>query len=124
MITRRLAFLVVLLMGLAACQGPVTPAIPPAPTTTPEIFIPLPADQRAFEAARSFLAARLGVDPLAISLVQVSPVDWPDSCLGLAAAGEACAQMVTPGFRIQVETGGKSYELHTNQAATEIRLAP
>src|SRR5512138_1600769 len=105
-------FLLLICLGITAC-GPAeaAPASPdpsnPEPTTTPEIFMPLPADQRAFEAVRSALGQQLGVDPLTITLVKVEPVDWPDSCLGLPGADEMCAQMITPGFRVTVQQGNK-----------------
>jgi hypothetical protein len=109
--------LVCLLAVLGACASPT--AEPPTPT--PEVFNPLPAEQRAFEAAREALARQLGLDPLAIRLVESVPVDWPDACLGLPAAGESCAQVVTPGFRVVVETGGTSYGFRTNRDASMVR---
>jgi hypothetical protein len=109
--------LVCLLAALGACASPT--AEPPTPT--PEVFNPLPAEQRAFEAAREALARQLGLDPLAIRLVETVPVDWPDACLGLPAAGESCAQAVTPGFRVVVETGGTQYEFRTNRDGSMVR---
>lgn len=38
------------------------------------------------------------------SLVEVDAVDWPDACLGAARPDEVCAQVVTSGYRIVVET--------------------
>ena len=106
-----------LLAMLAGCNG--STAEPPTPT--PEIFNPLPPEQRAFEAARQAPARQLGVDPLAIRWVESVPVDWPDACLGLPAAGESCAQGITPGFRVVVETGGTSYEFRTNREGSIVR---
>ena len=83
--------------------------------------MPLPADQRAFEAVREFLGQKLGVDPLTISLVDVEAVQWPDSCLGLAGSNEVCAQVVTAGFRVRVKADDAIYEFHTDQNATQIR---
>jgi len=108
---------VCLLAVLGACGSPA--AEPPTPT--PEVFNPLPPEQRAFEAAREALALRLGLDPLTIQLVETVPIDWPDACLGLPTVGESCAQVVTPGFRVVVETGGTSYELRTNHDGSLVR---
>jgi hypothetical protein len=108
--------LVGLLAILEACASTSEPATP-----TPEVFNPLPPEQRAFEAVREVLAGQLGLDPLAIRMVETTPVDWPDACLGLAASSESCAQTVTPGFRITVETGGTSYEFHTNRDGSLVR---
>jgi hypothetical protein len=83
--------------------------------------MPLPADQRAVAAARTFLATELGVDPLTIQPVDVAAVNWPDTCLGLPAIDEMCAQVITPGFKIHLRVGDAIYELHTDQSAKEIR---
>jgi len=109
--------LICLLVGLGTCASPT--AEPPTPT--PEVFNPLPPEQPAFESAREALARQLGVDPLAIRLVETAPVDWPDACLGLPAAGESCAQVITPGFRVVVETGRTSYEFRTNRDGSMVR---
>jgi hypothetical protein len=98
-----------------------TKQTPTEPTTTPEIYMPLPAEQRAFETVRAKLAGDLGVDPLLVTLVDVIPVDWPDSCLGLPALGEMCAQVVTPGFRVRVQEGMVVFEFHTDQDAQNLR---
>jgi hypothetical protein len=111
----------IIFTGISACSA-ITPSQPTAtPTTTPEIFMPLPADQHAFEVVRATLAANLGVDPLSITLVDEAPVDWPDTCLGLPAIGEMCAQVVTPGFRVRVQAGEMVYEFHTDQDAKNLR---
>jgi hypothetical protein len=116
-------FIVVMLvwLGLASCSSFVTKQPEPEQTTTPEIFMPLPSDTRAFEAVRALLAKQLGVDPLTIAPVDVTPVDWPDSCLGLAASGEVCSQVVTPGFIVRVRDGDAIYEFHTDHEARQIR---
>lgn len=111
--------LVCLLAVLGACASRT--AEPPTPT--PEVFNPLPPEQCAFEAAREVLARQLGLDPLAIQLVETVPVDWPDACLGLPAAGETCAQVLTPGFRVVVETGGTAYEFRTSRDGGLVRAS-
>ena len=116
-----LLFSLFLFLGTASCSLLGANTTPPAPTTTPEIFQPLPADQRALEAVRVYLAGKLGVDPLAITPVDVEPVQWPDSCLGLSGPDEMCAQVVTDGFRVRVRDGDAIYEFHTDQSASQIR---
>ncbi len=97
-------------------------AVSPDATTTPEIFNPLPADMRAFEAARADLAARLQVDPLSLQRVAVTPTDWPDACLGLPAPGETCAAVVTSGYRVVVMADGVEYAYRTNADGSVARL--
>ena len=94
------------------------------PTTTPEVFNPLPQDQRAFEAVRALLAKQLNVDPLSIKLVEVKPMDWSDSCLGLGGPAESCLQAITPGFLVKVQAGANAYEFHTDQSGESIRQVP
>jgi hypothetical protein len=113
--------LTLILVCLLAILGSCASAIVEPPTPTPEVFNPLPSEQRAFEASRETLARQLGLDPLAVQLVETAPVDWPDACLGLPAAGESCAQVITPGFRVTVETGGTQYEFHTNRDGSQVR---
>jgi hypothetical protein len=106
---------------LLAILGACTSQAAEPPTPTPEVFNPLPPEQRAFEATREVLAGQLGLDPLAIQLGETVPVDWPDACLGLPAASESCAQVVPPGFRVIVEAGGASYEFRTNRDGSLVR---
>ncbi len=73
----------------------------------------------AVSAARQALADLLSVNPASISVINVKPVDWPDSCLGVAIPG-ACAQVITPGYRVILIVSGQSYEFHTNQDGTQV----
>jgi hypothetical protein len=82
----------------------------------------LPDDERAFAGARAALAAQLGIEDLAIRRVAVTPQQWPDACLGVARAGQMCAQVITPGWIIVMETGGRQYTAHTDQEGTQVRL--
>jgi hypothetical protein len=93
------------------------------PTPTPEVFSPVPEDARAADAARDALARQLGVSAEAMTVKEVSAQDWPDSCLGLAKAGEMCAQVITPGYRVVLTVDGREYELRTNLAGTVVRIA-
>ena len=44
------------------------------------------------------LAARLSVLIADIEVVSLTPTTWPNTCLGLATAGQVCASMLTPGW--------------------------
>ncbi len=121
---RYLFMLALLAVSLAAGYGikRVTASSNAAgPTPTPEVFNPLPADQRAFEAVRAALAAELNVDPLTITLESAEPVEWTDSCLGLGGPAESCLQAITPGFLVKVKQGGTVYEFHTDRTAESVR---
>jgi hypothetical protein len=115
---KRLAFALALTsLLLAACGGA---GLVESPLPTPAVMPP--AQQRAFEASRDALAKELGVEPSAIQLVQVTPQDWPDGCLGLGGPEESCLAVITPGYRVALEANGEQYTARTNQDATVVRL--
>lgn len=78
----------------------------------------------AVDAAISELAGQLGIDPALISLAGFDPVEWPDSCLGVAKEGIMCSEVITPGYRVVLSAAGKGYELHTNQDGSQVVIAP
>lgn len=81
-----------------------------------------PVDKKDFgsakDAAVNALMAKLNVSREAISVVSVEAVEWRNSCLGCAAPGERCLMVITPGYRVQLESGGKSYSVHTNNSGS------
>lgn len=102
-------------LWLAACApvdlpsgGPAGPA--PTPTTTPD-----PATQAARDAAIKALAEKLGVSVGDITLVDQTPVEYTDGCLGIAMPGVMCAQVITQGYRITMSAKGLAYVYHVNQ---------
>ena len=76
----------------------------------------------AAAAAQTALATKLGVDANQITIVSIDPVEWPDACLGAATEGEMCAEVITPGYRIVLATGGKQYEAHTDESGRVVRV--
>jgi hypothetical protein len=72
---------------------------------------------------RQVLAARLGIRMDEISIASVQPQEWPDACLGLAEAGQMCAQMVTPGYLVILKANDDLYEYRTDQTGNQIVLA-
>ncbi len=102
-------------LWLAACApvdlpsgGPAGPA--PTPTTTPD-----PATQAARDAAIKALAEKLGVPVGDITVVDQTPVEYTDGCLGIAMPGVMCAQVITQGYRITMSAKGLAYVYHVNQ---------
>ncbi len=73
--------------------------------------------------ARGDLVNRLHIDPDTITLVSVEKVEWPDGCLGVQTPGVMCTMVITPGYRVVLEAGGKQYEFHTNESGDVVRLA-
>lgn len=54
----------------------------------------------------------LAVDQLKI--VKVQEADWPDACLGLAGPDEFCAQVITPGWAVELSDGQQIFKYRTN----------
>jgi hypothetical protein len=50
-----------------------------------------------------------------VQVVSVEAVDWSDSSLGCPKAGMMYAQVITPGYKIVLESGGNTYEFHTTR---------
>jgi len=66
------------------------------------------------EQAREDLAQRLGMDIEEIEVVMVEAVEWPDASLGCPQPGMMYAQVITPGYRILLRAGDKTYEYHSD----------
>ncbi len=64
--------------------------------------------------ARADLATRLGVRPEVIDLKKAETVQWSDSSLGCPQPGYFYAQVITPGFLIVLDSGGKEYSYHSD----------
>lgn len=114
---------VILAFMLAACAPAFTPpaeAPTPLPTPIAETVGGYPA---AVFAARNFLAAQLNIEPDAIQIVDATPVEWSDSCLGAGNSDETCLQVITPGYRVILLVGAVQYPLHTNADGSAVRVA-
>ncbi len=58
--------------------------------------------------------AELGVEPADVTSIQIEAVDWPDAGLGCPQPGQMYASVITPGYRIALETEAESYAVHTS----------
>lgn len=116
------------ILGTPITLTPV-PGAPPAAVTPPEVtpdasVTPGTSDDlppAAVISALFQLARELGVSTDQIEIVSMGQSDWPDACLGLAAPGEACAQVITPGWQVIVEVGGQQYEVRTDDTGQVVR---
>lgn len=59
----------------------------------------------ALSAALEDAADLLRVPVEEVAVVALEEREWPDSCLGAAEEDEACADVVTPGYRIHLSDG-------------------
>ena len=72
-------------------------------------------------AAMQALAQELGQEPAEMQVVTYQEAEWPDGCLGLAAEGESCIQVVTPGWQVIVAVDQAEYEMRTDQLGLQVR---
>lgn len=79
--------------------------------------------QEAATALRQALVQRTGETPDAVRIDQVTGVTWPDTCLGAPLADESCAEVKTPGYRIEISAPDVRYVYHFDPVSTQIRLA-
>lgn len=61
------------------------------------------------------LAARLGVAPNEVEVVEVREVEWPDSSLGCPKPGYSYLQVITPGYQIRLRAQGQTYDYRTDR---------
>jgi hypothetical protein len=66
--------------------------------------------ESAVDAAKNDLAKRLKLSPNDIKVSGTSDADFPDMSLGAAEKGEMSAQMISSGWKINLDAGGKNYE--------------
>lgn len=73
------------------------------------------------EAARKDLSGRLGITVGEIELVsEVEAVTWPDASLGCPEPGKMYAQVLTPGYKFMLKSGGHFYEYHTGRGVVRL----
>lgn len=101
--------LILLLSGLLgdSITQPISPVDEPYPP--------------AVSAAIQSLADSLGINPGRIEVLNYEAVDWPDTCLGIPEPGVACAQVVTPGWRITLIVDGQSYDVNADEYGDNLR---
>jgi len=57
-------------------------------------------------------------------VIEVRAVDWPNACLGVETPGIACAQVITPGYVVRLDTGFLAYEFHTDTSGHAVVADP
>jgi putative hemolysin len=81
-----------------------------------------PAAKQVSQLAVKKLADELKVDAGTIQVVSAEPTTWPDACLGVSAAGEVCASVLTDGYKVVLSVGDKQYTVHSNADGSVIRM--
>ncbi|MCH7811062.1 MAG: hypothetical protein IH958_00335 [Chloroflexi bacterium] len=119
----KLAFLSVLGLLVIACGGGGSsgpPADHPVPTIAITSVLAGPVD--AATAAIEALAAVSGRMPDEIEVLSVTRMQWPDACLGLPEADEACAEVITPGYEVTLSLDDDVSVYRTDESSN-VRLA-
>jgi hypothetical protein len=78
----------------------------------------------AVASAIGWLADAAGADPGEVVVESFQAADWPDACLGLAEADEACAGVITPGWRVELRIGTERTTVRSNDLGTATRREP
>ena len=100
---------------------PDRPTLPPAPTSPPIAGEQvLPGTALPVTLAVADLAARLGVAASDIEVVSTQHMNWPDASLGCPQPGFMYAQVITPGWLIQLAAAGETFEYHTDQGMSVV----
>jgi hypothetical protein len=93
-------------------------------TSAPSSFFgastPLPVEVAA--RIKTTLAEKTGLSTAQMTLSNVSPQTWNNACLGAAEPNEACAEVMTPGYRVTVSTPQGKYQVHTDQSGSRVRV--
>lgn len=78
--------------------------------------------RRLTERAAALLAEVAGLKLEAIRYLRMEEIQWPNACLGVQEADEMCAEVITPGYKFELENDGHTYLLHANRQLTAGRL--
>jgi hypothetical protein len=69
----------------------------------------------AVEAAKGDLAKRLGISESQVNERSVKDREFPDMALGAPENGEMAAQMISSGWEIELEAGGRVYDYRADK---------
>jgi hypothetical protein len=78
--------------------------------------------KKAFQAVSTDLEKRSNLPASNFQITSYAMQTFPNSALGCPDPGLNYLQVLTPGYRIQVEAGGKTYDYRTNLAGTHVIL--
>lgn len=63
---------------------------------------------------RAELAAEQGVSAAEVKVISTEAVNWPNGALGCAKPGQMYTQAIVPGYRIELEAGGKRFNYNAS----------
>ena len=103
---------------LTACGPSANPAATP-PSSVGSLASPVASPnadprQSAIDEVMREAAAYAGVAATDVTLQQADARQWSDSSLGCPVPGQMYLQVITPGYMIVVQAGGRVLEYHTD----------
>ena len=106
-------------------QPTVGQDLSPTPMPPGKTGVSIPAQAtKAVAWAQADLAARLNVATDQVTIVAIEFVQWRDASLGCPQPGMMYAQVITPGYRILLQSGEQLYEYHSAQGRDSAVLCP
>lgn len=87
----------------------------PIETAAPSAY----RDNLAVQAAIKALVKQEGVPAETVTVTDVAAVEWRNSCLGCEKPGQKCLMVITPGYRIVLESAAKTYTIHTDKTGRQ-----
>jgi len=85
------------------------------------IALSTPLPPQVMENVRHFWSQETGIPPQEIAVSGVEARQWANACLEAARIGEMCAEVITPGYSLTVETPEGMMHLHTDRQGRVIR---
>ncbi|MGE5656163.1 MAG: hypothetical protein ACM37W_06060 [Actinomycetota bacterium] len=73
-------------------------------------------------AVRQEIFRQTKISPQQLRIIQFSRQSWPNTCLGLAKAGELCGQMIVDGWRVVVSDGRQTWIYRTDAQGKVLRM--
>ena len=76
--------------------------------------------EEASKIARTDLAKRLGIDESKVNEAMIQNAEFPNTALGALEEDEMAGDMITSGWRINLQANGKNYEYRADEE--QVRL--
>jgi len=85
------------------------------------IALSTPLSPQLIDNVQHFLSQETGIPPQQVALRGAESRQWANACLEAARPGEFCAEVITPGYALIVETPEGTMHLHTDRQGRVIR---
>ena len=106
----RLPILAVVMVAAVTLVGCARPA---PPGTGSLVTAEVPPD--LIEKVRADLAQRAGIAASDAKVVRAESVNWPNAAMGCEQPGRMYAQMIVPGYVVELGYGGRTYSYHAGK---------